>query len=108
MDGRSTQFDAWKKQLNGRQPLHADSSSTPGSRYDLAMEGAFDMAIAGTIASFTLQGFSYLKTPGGNQGKHDLLLDLAACYSTSTVSLIVMMVCAMLLRLLPDGMTFSS
>jgi hypothetical protein len=82
-------------------------SLPPGSMYDSAMKGTSDIAMAGTIASFTLQGtviFGYLKTPGGNQGKQDPPLDLAACYTTSTVSLIVMMVCAMPLRLLPNGM----
>ncbi|XP_062224803.1 uncharacterized protein LOC133923527 isoform X2 [Phragmites australis] len=86
----------------GEQP-----TSTLGSRYDEAMKRAFDTATVGTIVSFTLQGtvvFGYLKTPGRNQGKHDPPLDLAACYVASTVSLAVMMVCAMPLALLPDGM----
>jgi len=88
--------------------MREEPSSELGSRYDSTMKGTFDMATVGTIVSFTLQGgvaFSYLKTPGSNhQVKRDPPLDLTACYATSTLSLIAMMVCAMPLASLPDDM----
>ncbi|KAL6853585.1 hypothetical protein ACP4OV_019614 [Aristida adscensionis] len=87
--------------------MEQPSRSTTGSRYDAAMKGTFDVANIGTMASFGLQGtvvFGYLKTPVGNQSKPNPLLDLAVCYVTSTFCLVVMMVCAMPLALLPEGM----
>nr|CAB3478704.1 unnamed protein product [Digitaria exilis] len=83
------------------------TDATLGSKYDTAMKGTFDMATIGTMASFGLQGtiaFGYLKTPGSNQGKDDPPLDLSVCYATSTISLIMMMICAMPLALLPANM----
>lgn len=83
-------------------------SSELGSRYDAAMKSTFDMATVGTIVSFTLQGgvaFGYLKNLGSNQEvKRDPPLDLAACYATSTLSLVGMIMCAMPLARLPDDM----
>ncbi|KAF8775466.1 hypothetical protein HU200_004891 [Digitaria exilis] len=83
------------------------TDATLGSKYDTAMKGTFDMATIGTMASFGLQGtiaFGYLKTPDSNQDKGDPPLDLAVCYATSTISLIMMMICAMPLALLPANM----
>ncbi|CAD6236165.1 unnamed protein product [Miscanthus lutarioriparius] len=87
--------------------MREEPSSELGSRYDTAMKVTFDMATVGTIVSFTLQGgivFGYLKTRGSKQVKRDPPLDLAACYATSTLSLIAMMVFAMPLARLPDDM----
>ncbi|CAD6229306.1 unnamed protein product [Miscanthus lutarioriparius] len=78
--------------------MREEPSSELGSSNDAAMKVTFDLATVGTIVSFTLQGgivFGYLKTPGSKQVKRDPPLDLAACYATSTLSLIAMMVCAM-------------
>ncbi|XP_021311707.1 uncharacterized protein LOC8057722 isoform X2 [Sorghum bicolor] len=47
---------------------------------------------------------SELGKSNNHQVKRDPPLDLAACYATSTLSLIAMMVCAMPLALLPDDM----